>query len=246
MWHDTAGQFARSLIDPDRAVPDGLTGDPARFNVYRNNVAVGLQDILGETFPVVRELVGDEFFSAMARAFIQALPPRSPVLIDYGGGFADFIDGFTPARSLPYLADVARLEWARHESYHAADAEPASIDVLTGGNPSDIENLRFQMHPSLRLMRSDWPVASIWQAHQANTASDLSSLHEEGEQVMVVRPHLSVEVRCLEPAAFEFAERVASGTPLGRVLEDSNDHPEWDASACLGALFNVGAVCRVV
>ncbi|MEQ8228089.1 MAG: DNA-binding domain-containing protein [Rhodospirillales bacterium] len=246
MWHDTAGQFARSLIDPCRAVPDGLTGDSARFNVYRNNVAVGLRDILGETFPVVRDLVGDEFFSAMARAFGQVSPPRSPVLIEYGGGFADFIDGFEPARPLPYLADVARLEWAWHESYHAADAEPMSIDVLTDRNPSDIENLHFQVHPSLRLMRSDWPVASIWQAHQADTTSDLSSLPKGGEQIMVVRPYLSVEVRSLEPAAFEFAERVASGAPLGRVLEDLGDHPEWDASACLGALFDVGAVCRVV
>src|SRR5829696_7581086 len=128
-------RFSQALLDRARATPPGIRsvgGWPAerRFSVYRNNVFVSLTEALVTRFPVCHALVGDEFFRAMARGFIELSPPRSPVLMTYGDDFGDFIETFPPARSVPYLGDVARLEAALTLAYHAADATPLTADEL--------------------------------------------------------------------------------------------------------------------
>ncbi len=121
--------FAAALLDAALPMPQGLVGpdgepSPKRFAVYRNNVVVGLTETLKDAFPAVRRIVGPEFFQAMARAYVVLEPPRSPILLDYGAGFPDFIGPFEPAAVLPYLADVARIERAWAEAYHAPEAPP--------------------------------------------------------------------------------------------------------------------------
>ena len=105
-------RFALALLDRTREMPPGIravgqTQPERRFNVYRNNVFVSLTEALVTRFPVCHALVGDEFFRAMARVFIELSPPRSPVLMTYGDDFGDFIETFPLARPVPYLADVA-------------------------------------------------------------------------------------------------------------------------------------------
>ena len=111
----THADFAAALLDPEAALPAGLVvwngSDPAhRFAVYRNNVTSALSDVLADSFPVTQQLVGEEFFRAMARVFLRRSPPSSPMLSAYGEGFPAFVEDFAPARAVPYLADVARLE----------------------------------------------------------------------------------------------------------------------------------------
>jgi hypothetical protein len=142
--------IAKALLAPEFACPPGLRtwngSDPGvRFAVYRNNVIVSLIDALADTYPVVRQLVGEEFFHAMAREYALAHPPVSPVMAHYGDGFAEFIAGFPPAAALPYLADMARLEYLYVQVYHAADEAPA-----------------------MRVLHSHYAVASLWTAHQAD------------------------------------------------------------------------------
>lgn len=142
--------FAEALLSPESDHPPGLRtwngSDPGpRFAVYRNNLVVSLVDALADTYPVVQEMVGVEFFRAMAREFVRLQPPSSPVLAHYGAGFAEFIAAFPPAASLPYLPDLARLEMMRVEVYHAADDAPA-----------------------MRVLHSRHAVASLWSAHQVN------------------------------------------------------------------------------
>jgi hypothetical protein len=139
--------FAIALLDRAREVPPGIRGpggSPAtrRFNVYRNNVFVSLTEALATRFPVCLALVGEEFFRAMARLYIELSPPRSPLLMTYGDDFADFIGTFPPAAPVPYLCDIARLEAARTRAYHAVDEEPLSVEELAslfrapGGRPA--------------------------------------------------------------------------------------------------------------
>jgi len=142
--------FAEALLARDFDCPPGLRtwngSDPGRrFAVHRNNLIVSLADALADTYPVVQEMVGEEFFRAMAREFVSVQPPTSPVLAHYGAGFAEFIADFPPAAGLPYLPDLARLELMRVEVYHAADDTPA-----------------------LRVLHSRHAVASLWAAHQAD------------------------------------------------------------------------------
>ena len=140
--HELQAKFAASLLDSQIRIPDAVVSHTStvpvrRFNVYRNNVASSLIDVLQAYFPVVTRLVGEEFFRAMARVFIVQQPPRSPILSRYGGGFADFIADFEPTADVPYLADVARLEWLVLRAYHAVDLSPLNsrrLDRRTAGD----------------------------------------------------------------------------------------------------------------
>ena len=122
-------EFIKAALTPDAPIPAGMVtpmGTPAkrRFDVYRNNIIVGLKEAIAASYPAVKSLVGDAFFDAMAGDYVRAHPPKTPILPLYGADFAAFIDNFAPASRLPYLGDVARLEYALRQSYHAADTRP--------------------------------------------------------------------------------------------------------------------------
>ncbi|WP_044872378.1 putative DNA-binding domain-containing protein [Pseudomonas sp. LFM046] len=216
--------FASALLDPELPCPPGLRAwngsDPARrFAVYRNNVLASLTGALAETFPVVQQLVGDEFFRAMARLYVQANPPRSALLAFYGDGFPDFIGAFPPATGLPYLADVARLELARVHAYHAADRAPldgASL-ALALGDPDQLPGMRLVLHPSVAVLDSDFAILSLWAAHQG-----LGELAEvelgQPECALVLRNGLEVEVSRIGPGAMAFIQALGAGVPLGQAV----------------------------
>ena len=159
------------------ALPSGLCSangsDVAqRFGIYRNNVLSACTQALADTFPVCQTLVGEAFFSGLALAFAQQQLPRSRRLAFYGQGFAEFVRQFPPAQSLPYLADVAQLEMARVQAYHAADAEGVSPERLQAALHPDanLPAWRFALHPSLRLIDAPTAALSLWQAHQHDAA----------------------------------------------------------------------------
>lgn len=128
-------------------LPPGLAGAEAerRFAVYRNNVAVGLGQALGRRFPAIRRLVGEAYFQALTRAFAAA-PPSSPVLLAWGERFPAFLAGFPPLAGYPYLADVARIEWARGLAFHAADRVPLTAEALAA-LLADPGTARLALHP---------------------------------------------------------------------------------------------------
>ncbi|HYA81246.1 MAG TPA: DNA-binding domain-containing protein, partial [Methylocystis sp.] len=155
------GAFAQALLDPTLPPPCGLP--ERRFAVYRNNVVVGLVDALAERFPVVLRLVNEEFFRAMAGAHVRRTPPSSPILAQYGAEFPAFIEGFASARELPFLADVARLEYAVGLAYHAADATPLPLEDIAEALKSQPDR-RLVLHPSVQLASSRHPIVDIWRS----------------------------------------------------------------------------------
>ena len=177
---DLQDEFADALLSAATPVPSSLKGASVRradrrFAVYRNNVAVSLVEALGARFPVVKRLVGDEFFSAMAHTFVLREPPLSPLLIYYGETFPAFIGAFDAAKPLPYLADVARLERAWLSAYHAADARPLGIAALAGLGEAMLAAARLVIHPAAAVVRSRFPVGRIWQAHQSDPVGALTA-----------------------------------------------------------------------
>ncbi|WP_416798154.1 DNA-binding domain-containing protein [Ciceribacter azotifigens] len=236
--------FSAALVSDDPSPPQGLTawnGAPdRRFGVYRNNVMVGLTAALQSRFPVVERLVGADFFAAMARAFIITHPPRSPLLLAYGDELPAFLEGFEPAASLPYLADVARLEIARSRAYHAADAAPLDPAALAAIPPASLASLRFHAHPSLTILRSSHPVVTIW-AMNVREAEPTPIADWNGEDAAIVRPQMLVEVRRLPPGGAVFLQSLADGFPLGeaaaRALQTSD---AFDLSINLAGLLEAG------
>src|SRR5260370_9315263 len=158
--------FTDALINADQPIPYGITAHNAavrtrRVAGYRNNLVVGLGKVLRSRFPVVEKIVGEEFFGAMARVFVMEQPPRSPLLATYGDEFAAFIAAFEPARELPYLADVARLEAARTRAYHAADATPVHVGQLAPLDAYTVGGIRVDKHPSPEIVPSPHPIGTI-------------------------------------------------------------------------------------
>lgn len=226
--------FVRALLDPDAAVPDGIVdpaGRPApkRFSVYRNNVASSLTRALEAAFPTVRKLVGDEFFSAMAGIFLRAHPPRSRMLMLYGDDLPGFLEGFPPVAHLGYLPDVARLDQAMRESYHAADSEPLPEAEFQRLLSEDIADLRLRLAPSLRLVRSRWPVQSIWAAN----AEGGPTPQPRPEDTLVLRPEFDPRPHLLPSGGGAFVEALLKGRTLGQCLEQAG------AAATLPAILSL-------
>ena len=248
---DVQAEFAAALRDPVAAVPAGLVGPdrapaPRRFAVYRNNVIVGFVGALSRSFPAVARIVGEDFFEAMARAYASAEPPRSPVLMDYGASFPEFIADFAPAASLPYLPDVARIERAWREAYHAADAEPLAAEDLAAVGGDALAGLRLVLHPSLRLLRSPFPAQTIWTmnaSHGAVRPVDLG----QAEDTLIVRPDAEVTVRRVPPGGAAFVAAIRQGATLGEaaalaLAEDAR----FDLAGNLAGLIAAGAIAAIV
>jgi hypothetical protein len=245
---DRQADFARAILDPYRPAPAGLIGPDGRpsakrFAVYRNNVVVGLIETLKAAYPVVHRLVGEEFFAAMARLYVMAEPPASPIMLDYGAGFPAFIARFEPASVLPYLEDVARLDRAWVEAYHAAEAAPLPPSVLGQVPPDDVPALRFTLHPSVRIIRSGFPIVGIWQANIDGNDLRSVDLGEGGDDALIVRPEAEVEVRRLPAGAAAFIEALQAGAPIvDAVMEGLSISTRFDLADALRGMIEANII----
>lgn len=241
--------FASALLAPDQPCPDGLFSsngaDPAsRFAVYRNNVHSSLINALATAYPVTAQLVGDAFFRAMAGIFVQAYPPNSPLISEYGSTFADFIQGFEPAASVPYLADVARLERLRVRAYHAADTpwvdSQAVLQQLQTQTNLGAQHL--QLHPSVGALNSAYAVVAVWAAHQTEGAlATLDPWHAQG--VLVLRQGLSVKVFAIDGGSVAFINSLKHGSALEMAVADALEaSAAFDLHQCLALLINHDAL----
>ena len=245
-------ELAPALLDPTRPGPADLRAwngsDPQRrLAVHRNNVVSGLVDALADSFQVVQELVGSEFFRAMAACFVRAAPPRSPLLFRYGAEFPDFVAGFPPAAGLPYLADVARLEWLRVQAYHAADAPclPAAALERLATAGTGLDRLRLTPHPSLQAFDSPFAAVSIWAAHQGVGALEAVVI-ENAESALVFRQELEVLVLPAPPGSHEFVACLRAGMPLLGAWQAAADRrATFDFNALLGLLLSRGALSAI-
>jgi len=240
--------FARALLDAAAPVPDAVAAADAqtatrRFAVHRNNVVAGLIDALQESFPATARIVGDEFFRAMARDYVRSAPPRSPILLDYGAEFAAHIEAFEPAGELPYLADVARIERAWLEAYHAAEATALETLHFAAINPEVLPQLRQHLHPSLRVVRSKLPALTIWRMNVPGGSPAPIDLEAGGEDALIVRPAAEVEVRLLPDSGAAFIASVASGAPVVEAATTAwAANPGFDLAANLSGLIGCGAI----
>lgn len=209
-------EFLASIFD---AAPTAHPG----VGIHRRNVLENLHNALASTHPVVKRLVGDAFFREAAERFARAFPSTSGDLHEFGGAFASFLAGYPFASGLPYLPDVARLEWAVHESSHAADAPAFDYASLARVPPERYAGLRFALHPCVRLLRSPYPVLAIWDANQEGR--DGTPERSAGEQrVLVHREGLAARLTPLDESDAAFLaglERGASLEEAGEALGDA-------------------------
>ena len=184
--------FAAHVVGDDRsALIDAIVGDAipaaARLRVYRHHVFHSLGVALAATFSTVEAVVGEAFFRNMARAFVAATPPVQPVLAEYGGAFPNFIDTYAPAGALPYLGDVARLDWALNLAFQApANARLGAADLATVP-VEQLPAMSLDLAPGTTLVRSAYPIDRIWTAAQPGASADTVDLAAGGATLLVLR-----------------------------------------------------------
>jgi hypothetical protein len=210
-----------------------------RLRIYRNNVSAALVNALKVRFPVTEQLVGSEFFFAMAREFADANRPQSAVLIDYGAEFPGFVRDFAPAASVAYLSDVAALENLWWRAYHAAEAPPLAVDAFSEIAPDRWGELRFVFHPSAGMMKSPHAAGSIWLAHHGGPPMNAIRT-DVAEAVLVTRPHGEVGLRIIQPSSFAFLGALAKGERLADAVEQAQkEHPEFDIGTHVQGLLSL-------
>jgi hypothetical protein len=241
-----AAAFAPALLDPAQAAPAIVTGPRGkkagkRYAVYRNNVTVSLIEALAAIYPAVQRITGPDFFRAMARFHVRGTPPNSPLLFDYGRDFPDFIAGYEYAQAMPWLADVARIERAWLDAYHARDAAPLSSARLSAIAPERLADMVFIPHPAMRILRSAYSAVTIFAANR-DSAPTVRIDASRPEDALITRPEFDVTVRRLPPGGAIFATRLAAGEPLGEAANAALiAQADFDLAANIAGLIEAGA-----
>jgi len=221
------------------------------FAVYRNTVVKGCIDALGANYPAVLALCGEEAFRAAAVGHLRAHPPATPVLLEYGANFADFLSTLAPGEPAPPLADVARLDRFWTEAHLAPDAAPLLPDALAGLDQEVLGAVALRPHPSARWAWFEGrPIVTLWrrarEAAAGGSAVDGEAVGESpGEGVLIVRPHDAVESVDLDAAGCAFLDACARGAVLlDAALAALEASPQADLSALLSKLLRAGALVR--
>jgi hypothetical protein len=240
--------FARALLDDAAEGHDAamlrLIEQPA-FAVYRNTVLKGCIDALAANYPAVLRLVGEEWFRAAATVYSRRDLPQQPMLLDYGAGFAQFLEGFEPAAELPYLASVARLDRFWSEAHFARDETPLDAALVARLEPTRLAQVVLRPHASARwAWFPTMPIRTIWQRNRNEPAMSVAGdeIDWRGEGVLIVRPRGAVDVVALDAAGCAFMDACADG---GTLLAAAQAATEADVSVDLtrlaDTLFSAGA-----
>ena len=194
---------------------------PTRLKVYRNNVVGSLTDIMLATFPTLDKLVGRQFFEMMARDFILNNPPTQGCLSLYGAGFAEFIEEFELAKSLPYLADIARYEIALNQAYYAADDRALAPEDLGAIAPEKLDEIYLELRSSAQLLSSKFPLSVIQAFCAKDDGQGQLNIDQGGEFLLVYRPHLDTETVLLEEDTFFMLCQLSENKPLGEAVSNT-------------------------
>lgn len=221
---DLQAAFATHIVGAD--CPDlvaAVVGDTipagARLGVYRHHVFESLASALAATFPTVQALVGPDFFRSLARAFVRQALPAQPVLTEYGGGFPAFIAGYAPARDLPYLPDVARLDWLLNVAFHAPAGRGLDAGDLATIPAERLPSMSISLGAGAVLISSPYPLDRIWEASQPDAAGETVDLNSGGANLLVLRRPEDAAFVSLSAGEAAFVAALVEGQSLERASD---------------------------
>jgi uncharacterized protein len=247
---DFQSDFAAALRDRQRtpAMQHWLAGDAGlverRMAIYRANMVAAADKALSSAYPVIRQVVGEEFFHGLAREYQRGTPSTSGDLTDFGATLAAFVATFEHTQSLPYLPDLARLEWAVHRASGAADAPDWDAAALGAVEPAQQAAIRFAWSPGLAVIESLHPIVRIWTIHQPGYDGEFSVAWDRADTALVARDGFAVAVTECAAADATFIRASLAGAPLGdAVAATVATHPDFDLGALLGGALAARLVC---
>jgi Putative DNA-binding domain len=188
-----------------------------RFGIYRNNTLISLTESLKANFPVTVRLVHERFLHWVAQEFIRHHPPEEARLSSYGAKLPAYLAGLPACRSVPYVAEVARLEWAICTSLHAEERDSCSIEMLSRLG-SGVGDARLVFQPTLQLIPSRWPIIDIWNAHQRKTVELPDAIARRSTYAQVTRMGDRIRLSSLSAGRCAFRRGLARGLSLDAAL----------------------------
>lgn len=217
--------FAQSIYADENAIltkikPSTIANNE-RLQIYKDNVLITLNQNLKAKYEAVCKLVDERFFKYVANEYIKNYHPTSGNLDEYGESFADFLRDFPATKELKYLPDIARLEWALHTAYFAADAEKIDSSALSKINPEQLGELHFTLHPSAQIITSAFPIEKIYLLAMGLSEENID-INSGGENILVVRPEYKIEMMVIDNAEASFLTELESGKNLFQAFEDAN------------------------
>jgi hypothetical protein len=235
-------------------------GAGERMAVYARTIRSNYRNAMSATYPSVRRIVGTTFFNAAVDAYVEANPSRSGDLNEYGDAFGDFLCRYDRAAELPYLPDVARLEWAIDEASRAADsafAGDAVLAALSRAGADALPGLRLGLEPSCRLIASAFPLFRIWQVNQPGYDGELQVDFTAGPHHLRIRRETTgaspegaapsgIAVERIDAGRFEWLSALAHGATLARALERAlAADSAFDLQAALQQFIGDGSIDRI-
>lgn len=210
---DTSGDF----------IADGRLTPAEQLGIYRGSVQGGLSQALADIYPRVRRALGETFFEAMAKRFVQSNPSRSASLDHYGNNFPDYIAAFEPLKDYPYMADLAVLDWAWHCAFHCRDETAIALSTLEQVPVDAHESVRFTLARSLVLIPSAYPLFKLWQLNQQTDDIDevgTIDLCEGAQTVAVWRQGLDMCVAPVDEVSLTLVEHLKKIAALGTIMQE--------------------------
>lgn len=242
-------KFAKALWDnvSEACMDEVIRGDERlssaqRLSIYQSSIRSILINTLKKTFPVCDQLVGSEFFNALASRFIINRPSSSFDLDRYGEEFPDFIADFAPAKSVPYLSDVARLEWYWQEALLAPATETMAPLTFTEINESDdYEDIIFKLPQCIAFLASPYPINKIWEMHQERGSQSVN-LDEGAEQLIIGKTNKAFVI-VVTPAQWHLLTTLRRGVTFETLFLEFEQHYCADSFAeNFAALFQWGLI----
>jgi hypothetical protein len=215
-----------------------------RMAIYRGNMVAAAEKALASAYPVIRQVVGEHFFHGLAREYQRGTPSISGDLTEFGATFGVFLAAFEHTRAMPYLPDLARLEWAVHRAYGAADApdwDPASLGTV---EPEQQAAIRFLWAPGTAVVESVHPIVRIWTIHQPGYDGEFSVAWDVADTALVSRDGFAVGVTDCSPADAAFVAASLAGLPFGDAAAGAQAaQPDFDLGALLGRAIAARLIC---
>jgi len=240
---DLQAAFAAHIVGDDRAdLIASVAGDSipaaARLRVYRHHVFHSLTTALSATFPTVQALVGEEFFRGLAWAFVAATLPSQPVLAEYGADFATFIGSYPPAAGLPYLADIARLDWALNVAFHSPTGPSLGASDFAAIPVEQLPEKSVVLAPGAAVIRSRYPIGPIWAAAQPGASDETVELTVAETCLLVLRRTDDASFVPLSAGEAAFLEGLAAGRSLEAAAAAAlSAEPAFDLSTAFARLL---------
>ena len=187
------GDFINAIFGGDKApavshvIGDNTLSAEQRFGIYSGSVHGILTQALGVMFPICKTLVGDAFFDNMCKIFIDQNPPDTSFFAEYGAQLPEFINTFEHVKDLPYLHDVARLEWVRQIIWHEEASQVADFSGLASLTDDEQSNVIFTLSKRMRLIKSNYRIDELWFAHQPDSEIKLENIDINQTVKLIIR-----------------------------------------------------------